>query len=137
MDAFLSKKLVEEHCQCKHNLIGIVAYPKNNETNPILIGYSETLEKCECDMSCDESKCNYIDIFGVMLVKLATRLNDVSMCNLYITCIDKESGEFIDPLKNNHAAVRLLLHTGITVIHIKTNDGEIKYNRKLLRELLK
>lgn len=133
MSEFLSRETVKEHCQCKKNLIGVAAYPKNRDTNPLAINYSETL-KGRC---CGEGSCGYVDIFGVMLVKLAVKLTDVTMCNLYITSIDSETGEYIDPLKNNLSAVRLLLHTGVTVIRIKTEDGEIKYNRQSLTDLLK
>lgn len=134
MTGFLSKESVKAHCQCQKNLIGIVAYPKNNDTNPILTSFSETLKKNICDgKNCE---CQYVDIFGVMLVKLATRLTDVSLCNLYITSIDTATGEYIDPLKDNKSAVKLLLHTGVTVIRVKTDVGEIKYNRKSLVDLL-
>ena len=136
MISFLSKESVKEQCQCKKNLIGIIAYPKNKDTNPILVSYSETLKKGSCNGHCDSCTCDYVDIFGVMLVKLATRLTDVSMCNLYITSIDSETGEYRDPLKDNKSAVRLLLHTGVTVIRVKTHDGEIKYNRQSLTDLL-
>lgn len=135
MTEFISKKSVRENCQCSKNLIGIAAYHKNGrDINPIAVSYSETLRK----KSCDENHCNceYVDIFGVMLIKLATRLNDVAMCNLYITSINSETGEYKDPLIDNKSAVRLLLHTGLTVIYVKTEDGEIKYNRQALMDLL-
>lgn len=135
MAEFLSKKSVRENCQCSKNLIGIAAYHKNERnTNSIAISYSETLKGRSCDG--EHCNCEYVDIFGIMLIKLATKLTDISMCNLYITSIDSETGEYKDPLKDNKSAVRLLLHTGVTVIRVKTDDGDIKYNRQALMDLL-
>lgn len=134
MTGFLSKESVKTHCQCQKNLIGIVAYTKHRDSSPVLTSFSETLKQKSCDGS--NCECQYVDIFGVMLVKLATRLTDVSLCNLYITSIDNVTGEYIDPLKDNKSAVKLLLHTGVTVIRVKTDAGEIKYNRQSLADLL-
>lgn len=134
MSEFLSKELVQGESQCKKNLIGIAAYSKRWDNKPYMTAYSETLNgKCSgCTNSCD-----YVDIFGVMLVKLAVKITDISLCNLAITSIDSETGEYKDPIKYNLAAVRLLLHMGITCIYVKTEVGYIKYNRQNLFDLLK
>lgn len=134
MTGFLCKDSIVEKCQCKKNLIGIAAYHKNKNTNPIVINYSETLTNTLCDgQNC---RCDYVDIFGVMLVKLATRLTDISMCDLYISSIDNTTGEYIDPIANNKAAIRLLVHVGVTTIFVKTEDSYIRYNKQALLNLL-
>lgn len=131
MSEFLSKESVQKYSQCREHLIGIAAYPKHGENKPYLTIYSETLKGGKC-----QNHCEYVDIFGVMLVKLATKITDTTMCNLYITAVDGNTGNYIDPVKDNKAAIKLLLHVGPTLIRIKTDDGEIKYNRRALEELL-
>lgn len=126
---------VKELSKCVKNRIGIYAYNKN-ATSPrdvIRTNYSQTLSNKNCD-GCSGT-CEYVDIFGVTLVELVAKINDISIAKLFVTAVDEE-GNLTDPIEGNLSTLKFIFHVGIISVHVLTEDGEKVYTRRVMRELL-